>query len=195
MISLSVSDTISLVTRSEPQYSNIALVGFMGTGKTVVGQALAHELSFEFLDTDHLIEEACQESIPNIFEHHGENAFREMEVKVLEGLSGKKKTVISTGGGLVSHNDNIKKLKEISLVVCLWANENTIWNRVKTQKHRPLLNRPDAYDFIRQKLEERKSHYKKAHLLINTENRSIKMITQIIKQNFFKQSPIAIHMK
>lgn len=183
------------VTRNEPQYDNIALVGFMGTGKTVVGQALAQELGFEFVDTDQLIEEACQESIHNIFEHHGEAAFREMEVKVLDGLSGKKNTVISTGGGLVAHHDNMDKLKEISLVVCLWANEKTIWNRVKNQKHRPLLNRPDAYEFIQNKLRERKGHYKKAHLLINTENRSIKMITQIIKQNFFRPNPLPVQVK
>lgn len=167
-------------------YDNIALIGFMGTGKTVVGQALAQELNFEFLDTDQLIEQACQQSIPGIFEQYGENAFREMEVKVLDGLKKKKHTVIATGGGLVTHHNNLDTLKEFSLVVCLWANDITIWNRVKNQKHRPLLNRPDAFEFIQNKLLERREFYKQAHLLINTENRSIRTLTQIIRQNFYR---------
>lgn len=167
----------------------------MGTGKTVVGQALAQELGFEFLDTDHLIEDACQESIPSIFEHYGEQAFREMEVKVLEGLREKKNSVISTGGGLVTYADNLEKLKEFSLVVCLWANENTIWNRVKNQKNRPLLNRPDAFEFIKETLEQRRIYYRRAHLLINTENRSIRTVTQIIRQNFYSGKPAPLEVK
>lgn len=166
------------------RFDKIALVGFMGTGKTVVGQALAHELRFEFVDTDHMIEKACGQDIPSIFENYGEEAFREMEVKILQGLEFRHNLVISTGGGLVTHHDNMSTLKTMAMVVCLWATENTIWNRVKNQKHRPLLNRPDAYDFICSKLGERRAFYRQAHLLINTENRSIRSITQIIRQNF-----------
>lgn len=168
----------------EVQFDNVALIGFMGTGKTVVGQALAIELKYDFVDTDHMIEEACQQSIPHIFENFGESAFREMEVKILQGLATRSRLVISTGGGLVTHHNNIETLKSFAMVVCLWANENTIWNRVKNQKHRPLLNRPDAYQYISLKLMERAHFYKQAHLLVNTENRSIKTITQIIRQNF-----------
>ncbi len=172
------------MAKSSGSYDNVALVGFMGTGKTVVGQALARELHFDFVDTDHMIEEACQQNIPAIFENYGEEAFREMEVKILEGLRTRQNLVISTGGGLVTHHGNMDTLKEIAMVVCLWANESTIWERVRNQKHRPLLNRPDAFEFISTKLRERCCYYRQAHLLINTENRSIRTITQIIRQHF-----------
>ena len=79
---------------------NLALIGFMGTGKTSVGRLAAEQLHFAYLDTDELIQTHTGRTIADIFKTDGEPAFRELEKKVVAELAGLTKTVISTGGGL-----------------------------------------------------------------------------------------------
>src|SRR5258706_8902955 len=101
----------------ESHIKNIALSGFMGTGKSSVGQLVAAQLHFTFLDTDHVIEARAGKTISEIFTEVGEPAFRELEKKVVAELLTRKKTVISTGGGLPANPDNLVSLKTHSLVV------------------------------------------------------------------------------
>ncbi|MEY2466831.1 MAG: shikimate kinase, partial [Verrucomicrobiota bacterium] len=108
---------------------NISLIGFMGTGKSSVGQLVAGQLHFTFLDTDHLIETRTGKIITDIFQQQGEPAFRELENKIVEELAARKKTVISTGGGLPASSGNLASLKTHSLVVCLWSSPEKIWER------------------------------------------------------------------
>src|SRR5882762_3297712 len=108
----------------------------MGTGKSSVGQLVAAQLHFTFLDTDHVIEARAGKTISEIFAEQGETAFRQMEKKIVAELVTRKKTVISTGGGLTANPDNLASLKSHSLVVCLWASAEKIWERVRTQTHR-----------------------------------------------------------
>ena len=122
---------------------NIALIGFMGTGKSSVGQLAATQLHFTFLDTDHVIEARAGKTISEIFAEQGEPAFRELERKILGELVARKRTVISTGGGLPANPENLASLKTHSLVVCLWASPEKIWERVRNQTHRPLLKEAD----------------------------------------------------
>src|SRR5262245_14867932 len=122
------------------QVRNLTLIGFMGTGKSSVGRLAADLLHFTFLDTDDVIEARAGATIQDIFKQHGEPAFREWERRIVQELTKRSKTVISTGGGLPAGEENLASLKSHSLVVCLWASPEKIWQRVKGQTHRPLLN-------------------------------------------------------
>ncbi|MCB1127684.1 MAG: (d)CMP kinase, partial [Verrucomicrobiae bacterium] len=82
--------------RSDRQIRNIALIGFMGAGKSTVGQAVARQLRFEFVDTDHLIEARARMPISEIFAQQGEAAFRQIEQQVVTELAGRHHTVIAT---------------------------------------------------------------------------------------------------
>ncbi|HWI59672.1 MAG TPA: shikimate kinase, partial [Bacillota bacterium] len=85
---------------------NLALIGFMGTGKSSVGRLLAQQLHFTFLDTDHVIEERAGKSVSDIFQQDGEPVFREWERKIVAELAQRDKTIIATGGGLPTMGDN-----------------------------------------------------------------------------------------
>jgi shikimate kinase len=163
---------------------NIALVGFMGTGKSSVGRLIAGQLHFSFLDTDEMIESRAGKSVSNIFAEDGEAVFRKFEREVVAELSSQTKTVISTGGGLAANPANLASLKEHALVVCLWASPEKIWERVRHQSHRPLLQDPDPQAKIRRLLAEREPFYKQADVLLNTEVRSLREVAQTVLHQF-----------
>ena len=159
---------------------NLALIGFMGTGKTTVGRLVAEQLGFEFLDTDELIQARTGRTIADIFAKEGEPAFRALEKQIVQELSAREKTVISTGGGLPTNPENLAALKSFALVVCLWASPEKIWERVRNQSHRPLLHDADPQKKIRELLAVREPFYKQADVLINTDLRSVREATQQI---------------
>ncbi len=163
---------------------NIALIGFMGTGKSSVGRLAAESLQFEFVDTDDLIEAQCGVTIEEIFKGQGEAAFRQLEKQVVQNLSQRQKTVIATGGGLVADPANLASLKTHALVVCLWASPETIWERVQTQTHRPLLQTADPLGKIRELLALRDPLYRQADALIQTGQRSPKEVVQQVLHQF-----------
>ncbi|MEW6157961.1 MAG: shikimate kinase [Verrucomicrobiota bacterium] len=157
---------------------NIALIGFMGTGKSSVGQMVAGLLHFRFVDTDQMIEERAGKSIARIFAEEGEPRFREYEREVVAHLSTFRQCVIATGGGLAATEGNLDLLKKHALTICLWASPESIWRRVAHQNHRPLLQGPDPLEKIRELMAQRDPHYRKADVLINTEMRSPKEVAQ-----------------
>jgi shikimate kinase len=163
---------------------NIALIGFMGAGKTSVGRLAAEQLHFDYLDTDEVIQSRTGRTITEIFATDGEPAFRKMESDLVTELAARIKTVISTGGGLPVNPQNLIKLKEYALVVCLWASPEKIWERVKNQTHRPLLHDPDPQKKIRDLLAVREPFYKQADVLLNTELRSVREVAQQVVHQF-----------
>ncbi len=163
---------------------NLALIGFMGTGKTSVGWMVAESLHFTFLDTDEMIQSRTNRSIAEIFAKDGEAAFRTLERQIVEELSTRVKTVISTGGGLPTNPENLASLKSHALVVCLWSSPEKIWERVRHQSHRPLLHGPDPQKQIRELLGAREPFYKQADVLINTDQRSAREVAQQIELQF-----------
>lgn len=156
----------------------------MGVGKSSVGRLVAAELQFEFVDTDEVIESRTGVKIPDIFAQHGEAAFRKFESDLVAEMTGWSGRVISTGGGLVVNPANLASLKTHSLVVCLWASPDTIYQRTKHQAHRPLLQAPDPLAKIRELLAAREAAYKQADVLVNTEQRPIKEIAAHVLHNF-----------
>ncbi|MBI3192311.1 MAG: hypothetical protein HYZ36_06560, partial [Pedosphaera parvula] len=100
---------------------NVALIGFMGAGKSSVGHLVAAALQFKFVDTDELIEQRAGRSISEIFAAEGEQTFREYERQIIAELCQQRELVIATGGGLAANEANLASLKTHALVVCLWA--------------------------------------------------------------------------
>jgi shikimate kinase len=148
---------------------NIILIGFMGSGKSAVGHRLAKKLKMDYLDTDELIEKTEKISINEIFAKKNEEHFRNLETEVIKTLQDYDNFVISTGGGMVLREENVKMLKEIGPLVLLWADPEVVYERVKKHTHRPLLNVPDPVADIKKILDKREPVYRKvADLVIDT---------------------------
>lgn len=155
----------------------------MGSGKSSVGRAVAELLGFKFVDTDELVELRAGKRITEVFEQDGESAFREYESQVVVELGKAQCLTISTGGGLPTYQANLDSLKTHALVVCLWTSPERIFERVKNQSHRPLLNVPDPLGRIRELLTERAPFYKQADALVATEGRPIREVAhQVVTQ-------------
>ena len=150
--------------------NSIALIGFMGTGKTVVGKALAERLGKEFIETDALIEAKADQSIPEIFRRHGETAFREMEIEAIKEIAGWDNAVIACGGGVVLNKINIDRLAEKCIIVNLKASPAVIDRRTTGgEENRPLLAVGDRLAQINELLSYRRPYYQRAaDLEINT---------------------------
>ena len=163
---------------------NLALIGFMGTGKSSVGRLVAEKLRFEFLDTDELLEARAGKSITEIFAQQGEPAFRDLEHQLVVDLADRSRTVIATGGGLPVNPANLDRLKQRALVVCLWASPGKIFERVHSQTHRPLLHDPDPEAKIRALLAAREPYYRQADVLVNSDSRTIREVVQQVVNQF-----------
>ena len=163
---------------------NIALIGFMGAGKTSVGRLVADQLHFDYLDTDEIIQARTGRTITEIFSTDGEPAFRKLESELVAELADRTRIVIATGGGLPTNPANLASLKTHALVVCLWASPEKIWERVKNQTHRPLLHDADPQKKIRELLAAREPFYRQADVLLNTELRSVREVAQQVVHQF-----------
>jgi len=141
--------------------TNIALIGFMGTGKTSVGRALAIRLEKKFVRTDDLIVERAGKTIPEIFEEDGESRFRELEIEIAKEVSEKKDVVIDCGGGIVLNKINVDRLRKNARIILLTASPEVILERISTDgEQRPLLNTPDKPKRIAELLHLREPYYK-----------------------------------
>lgn len=141
--------------------ANIALIGFMGSGKTTVGRQLAKALDMKFIDIDKMISMREKKNIPEIFKEYGEKYFRDKEREIIEEESRENNIVIATGGGAIVDNENLKNLKKSSYVVYLDATIECIYERIKESKHRPLIaEADDVYARIKELYEKRLWLYK-----------------------------------
>jgi shikimate kinase len=160
---------------------NIVLIGFMGTGKSVVGPILAKGLGWAFLDTDQMIETEAGRSIQDIFSSVGESAFREMETRVLRQLGGMDRTVFATGGGSPLKEENWETLEGKSVVVCLRARPETVWDRLqKGPQVRPLLAPGASLLMIRERMAERGAAYGRAPFCIDTDDLTPEQVAEKI---------------
>jgi len=161
---------------------NIALIGFMGTGKTAVGRALAKRLGKKFIELDLLIEQKAGKSIPEIFQNDGEIIFRELEIEATKEVSKGTKSVIACGGGIVLNKINVDRLRESSRIIYLTASPGAILKRTSRRKNeRPLLDVPDPARRIRELLEFRKPFYERAaDITINTSQLDINAVAEQI---------------
>ena len=133
-------------------------------------------------DIDALVEQAIGMSIAEYFSRFGEAAFRDRESAAVETVSAQSGAVISTGGGVVLRQQNIDRLKTNGILFCLAACETTIVERTAGDRQRPLLNRPDRLQAIRQLLAERQPLYRQADHWIETDGRTAAEVAAIILQ-------------
>jgi shikimate kinase len=160
---------------------NIFLVGPMGVGKTTIGRMLASKLHFDFVDTDHLIEENSGADIAWIFDVEGEDGFREREYQALAGLAEKTKSVIATGGGIVVRKQNRNILNKLDCVIYLQAGLEKLVERTSRDRKRPLLQVDDPRAKIESLLSEREPFYNEvADFSVLTDGQSPKSTVQTI---------------
>ncbi len=170
--------------RSIHQLDNVVLIGFMGCGKSTIGKLLAKTLDYNFIDTDAYIEEKAGMTISDIFLKYGEAYFRQMETDVIqELLSQHRRTVFATGGGMPLREENARLLRMLGTCVFLKASEKEIYNRVKDDTSRPLLQCDNPYERIVSLLQERTLLYNRAsHFQITTDGSSVEDIVKEVSK-------------
>lgn len=151
---------------------NIFLVGFMGAGKSTVGRILAEKIGYRYVDADNLIENRIGKTITEIFAERGEEYFRELESETLDTISKNRRQVIATGGGVVIEDSNWDAMKSGGVIIYLKAPIATIWERIKDNTSRPLLQVDDPLEAATGLHEKRLPFYEKADIIIDTENLS-----------------------
>ena len=169
---------------------NLFLTGFMGSGKTTVGKELAKLLSgYSYVDSDEWLEKTADKKISEIFEKHGESYFRDLESKILQNICKNQQQIVATGGGIVLREDNIKLMQKNGVLVWLAVKPQTIYERIKDEAHRPLLNTGDGKKQVIAKietmLEQRFDLYKNcADVIINTEEMEVADLAVSIRDEY-----------
>jgi len=161
--------------------SNIFLVGLMGSGKTTVGRSLAKRLGKRFIDSDHEIEARTGVSIPVIFEIEGEASFRQREADVIRDLTAQDGIVLATGGGAILNEQSREYLHSRGTVIYLKASVNSILQRTRHDKNRPLLRTADPRKKLEELAAQREPLYRSvAHVTIETGRPNVQHLVQFI---------------
>lgn len=154
-----------------PLQGNIAIIGFMGTGKTTVSSALSKITGLKEIDVDAYIVEKAKMSISEIFEKYGEEYFRNLETESLREIANNKNQIISCGGGAVLKDENVDILKNSGTIVLLTATPETIFDRVKDHTHRPILNNDMSLSHVKSLMEKREPRYQSvADIKVNVDS-------------------------
>lgn len=160
---------------------NVILVGLMGAGKTTVGRAVARRLGRQFYDSDHEIEARTGVRIPVIFEHEGEDGFRQREAHTIDELTQRSGIVLATGGGVVLRAENRECIKSRGTVVYLRATPHDLWLRTRRDKNRPLLQTADPRARLEQLFQERDALYREcATFVIETGRPSVNALVNMV---------------
>ena len=159
----------------------IALIGFMGAGKSAVGRELSRRTGWPRHDTDEMIRAQFGISIPDIFARHGELAFRDAETTLLKTLQPGLGGIVVTGGGIVLREENVRLLRRMGRIIWFDADEEILWQRASRHSTRPLLQTPDPRARFAELLRERLPLYQTAtDYRINTSSSSIAEVTDEI---------------
>ena len=160
---------------------NIVLCGFMGCGKSTVGKQLSERMGMRLVDTDSYIEQKEGMTISEIFAEKGEDYFRSLEHEVCKELSNLRSSIISTGGGTLLKDENVKAVKKSGIVFLLNVSSNTVLTRLKSDNTRPLLQREDKEKAVKMMLSQRTPLYNRAaDYVIDAEESPRKICTRII---------------
>jgi len=163
---------------------SIFLIGPMGAGKSTVGRILAERLNYEFIDSDHVIERRTGASIPMIFDIEGESGFRDREESVVDDLTAHPQIVLATGGGVVERENNRKHLRSRGFVVYLKSPVESLIQRTKHDRNRPLLQQGNPAKVLQELMLKREPWYiEMADLVIETQQMPVhRVVKQIMDQ-------------
>lgn len=160
---------------------NIILTGFMGTGKSSVGTKVAERLSRQFVDMDREIEKLTGMTVSELFRRFGEVRFRSEEKLMAKKVAAQNDLVVATGGGIILDQKNMDLLRSSGTVVCLMADPEEIFQRVRRKRGtRPLLKKNLTVNDIVAMLEERQPLYDQAEIVIQTSGRNIDSVVDDI---------------
>ncbi len=162
---------------------NYVMIGFMGSGKTTVGQQLATEMGCRFADTDELLVHEAGRSINEIFAEEGEEGFRDRETALLRRLTANREggCVYSTGGGMILREENRRLLQQLGTVVWLQIEPETVLRRLAGNTDRPLLQGEDRAQKVQSLMEMRRSAYEDAAMVqVQVDEKSPAEIVKII---------------
>jgi shikimate kinase/3-dehydroquinate synthase len=164
-------------------FQNIVLVGFMGVGKSTIGELLSKQTCFRFVDIDREIEKRENRSISEIFHRNGESGFRKIEKEVISEISqNKERFVIASGGGVLLDPENERNLKNKGILICLTASPEEIIKRVQKGENRPLLkNKENRLQAIENLLSRRDAIYRRADLTVRTDHKTPHQIVSEIR--------------
>jgi shikimate kinase len=161
--------------------NNIILVGLMGAGKSTIGRHLARRLNLTFYDSDKVVEERTGVSIPTIFAVEGEAGFREREEQVIAELTALPNTLIATGGGSVLRESNREHIKAGGTVIYLRASAEQLFQRIRHDKTRPLMQTANPMQTLRDLLKAREPLYMEvADLIMPTGKQKVNVILRDI---------------
>ncbi|MFO1326453.1 MAG: shikimate kinase [Rubrivivax sp.] len=160
---------------------SIALVGMPGSGKSTVGRQLARQLSWDFVDSDAVLERQFGTTIREWFARHGEDAFRDEEQAVVDDLTQREGVVIATGGGAVLRPSNRNALHSRCHVFYLRASPEELYRRVRHDTQRPLLQVDDPLARLRELYRERDPLYRRtAHFVVESARPSVQTLTSMV---------------
>lgn len=152
---------------------SIALIGLMGSGKSTIGALLAQKLDLDFVDIDSEIEKKEGTTISEIFAQKGETFFRELETEILKDFSNKNNQVLSTGGGAVQKEENLKILQNNCTIIYLKTSPEVLFERIKDDNSRPLLKNDNPLATLQELLKKRQDNYLKADIIVDTDNKTL----------------------
>lgn len=168
---------------------SVILTGFMGSGKSSLGVRLSYRLKMPLIDTDKKIEREQGCTISEIFEKQGESYFRQLETDCIKKMIGQKSAhIISVGGGLPVKEENREILKKIGMVVYLRIRPETVYERLKEDTTRPLLQGENPQEKIKNLMDERASFYESgADAIIDVDELDTEQIIQKIVRQYWKR--------
>ena len=162
---------------------NIVMIGFMGAGKSTVAEYLSTMFAMEVVEMDQEIVKEEGMSIPDIFATYGEEYFRDLETNLLIEMQDKKNVVISCGGGVAMRERNVEEMKKNGKVVLLTASPETIYERVKDNNDRPVLQGRKNVAGISELMEQRREKYEAAaDIVVNTDDKDVLTICEELVQ-------------
>ena len=162
---------------------NLFLVGMPGSGKSTLGRLLAKRLGKAFYDADSELERRLGVSIPVIFELEGEPGFRDREQAIIAEFVQHTHTIFATGGGAVLREVNRDCLKQNGSVLYLHATPETLWERTKRSKHRPLLHAPDPFERLKELYAFRDALYREtADFVVESDQEQVVRLAQRLEQ-------------
>ena len=162
---------------------NIVLCGFMGCGKSTIGDLLSKKMGMSFVDLDTYIEKKENKTVSEIFADSGEAYFRKLEREASEELSVKRGLIIAAGGGTLTFKENVDVLKNGGKIILLDVPVEVISERLKFDDTRPLLARPDKEEAMRELYEKRMPLYKAAaDVVVDASQSPMQVCRDIIKE-------------